>query len=113
MATFENWGSFDDEYEEEETLTPSEEGLKMMEGGEEVKKPDFLWSLLTSKINPVGMATRFAISPRKEIEAEVVEPIPFFRRFATPERAKEFGAFPDSSERVILQSSSSFQCNAY
>ncbi len=102
MATFENWGSFDDEYEEETLLTPSEQGMKMMEGGEEVKKPDFLWSLLTSKINPVGIAARFAISPKKEIETELVEPIPFFRRFATPERAEEFGKLGDEDKRRAL-----------
>jgi len=102
MATFENWGSFDDEYEEEETLTPSEEGEKMMEAGEEVKKPDFLWSLLTSKINPIGMATRFAISPKKEIESELVEPIPIFRRFATKERTEEFMGLSEGDKRRAL-----------
>ncbi|KKN24917.1 hypothetical protein LCGC14_0890070 [marine sediment metagenome] len=102
MAIFENWGSEDVYRKSTLPLSPPDEGLEMLEEAEEVKEPDFLWKLLTSKINPVGLAARFAISPKKEVEAEVVEPIPIFRRFGTEEKTEEFMALSDRDKAKAL-----------
>ncbi len=102
MVFLGNWGNEEEDIlhsEEEDKHSGLKDGLRMMGGRE---KLDPFWKFLTSRMNPLGMAARFAISPQQEVKERVTSQIPVAGHFLTEAGTEEIMALsPEDRNKVF------------